>query len=118
MIRRFREIAASIQEDFADDLRALGPQEEEEIETEEDPGLDLLVKNAIRSNWLEHDPKQVWQQLSERVRGPFGSMAVEEPAMRGQSMPFTVDSTAHNNDRPEKMRHSFFRLSDSVFPQR
>jgi hypothetical protein len=114
MIHRIREIAASLQ-DVSDDIHSLGsPAETEE---EEDPGLELLVKNAVRDNWLEHDPRKVWKELSARVRGPFGQMAVEEPAMAGQPMPLAVELPEADN-RPEVMRHRFFRLSDSVMTQR
>jgi len=121
MIRRIKELAASLQGDM-DELRSLGMSaagEDVDIEDDdEDPGLELLVKNAVRDNWLEHDPRRVWKQLSERVRGPYGQMAVEEPALAGQPMPVAIDNTDPNGQRPEMMRHRFFRLSDSVIPQR
>jgi len=76
------------------------------------------VKNAVRSNWLEHDPKGVWKQLKERVRGPFGQLAVEEPALVGEPMPLSFEGHETVDRTPESMRYSFFRLSDSVVPQR
>lgn len=118
MIRRIRQLAAALHEDITDDLRAIGSQIDGEAEPDDDPGLDLLVKNAVRSNWLEHDPRRVWQQLSERVRGPFGQMAVEQPALAGLAMPLTHESEAVNERTPERMRHGIFRLSDGVLPQR
>ena len=116
MIHRIREFAASLQGDI-DDLRSLS-QQEIDLDEDEDPGLELLVKNAVRDNWLEHDPRRVWKQLSERVRGPFGQVAVEEPALAGQPMPIVSESIEATDQRPEMMRHRFFRLSDSVIPQR
>jgi hypothetical protein len=116
MIHRIRELAASLQGDI-DDLRTLTQQEIDQ-DDDEDPGLELLVKNAVRENWLEHDPRRVWKQLSERVRGPFGQVAVEVPALAGQPMPIAQHSAETDDQRPEVMRHRFFRLSDSVIPQR
>jgi hypothetical protein len=117
MIHRIRELAASLHDDIADDLHGFGPQEDI-TEEDDDPGLDLLVKNAVRTNWLEHDPRRVWKQLSERVRGPFGQMAVEQPAMAGQQMPVAYEGHEATDYSPETMRHRYFRLSDSIIPQR
>jgi len=115
MIRRIRELAASLQGDM-DDLLS-GQVDLDQYEAD-DPALELLVRNAARDNWLEHDPRRVWKQLHERVRGPFGQVAVEEPALAGQTMPVASDNVASGDQRPEVMRHRFFRLSDSVIPQR
>src|SRR5512135_21985 len=83
MIPHFRE---SLHADPASNV----PEETDEMVGEEDRNLDVLMKHAVRStNWLEHDPKQVWQRLSERVRGPNGEVAVEQPANLGSSqMPY------------------------------
>jgi len=118
MIRRFRELAASLHEDISDDLHSLGMQQGSVEEDEEDAALDLLVKNAVRSNWLEHDPRGVWKRLKERVRGPFGQLAVEEPALAGEPMPIAFEDKEKVDRTPESMRYSFFRLSDNVMPQR
>jgi hypothetical protein len=117
MIRRIKMLAASLQEDLADDLLGLNAVESTDDE-EGDPGLDLLVKNAVRSNWLEHDPRRVWKKLSERVRGPFGQMAVEEPALVGEPMPLAYEALEANEYSPEPVRYRHFLLSDSVIPQR
>jgi hypothetical protein len=118
MIRRIRELAAALHDETAGDLRALEQEDFDYIEDEEDRALDVLVKNAVRSNWLEHDPKKVWKQLKERVRGPFGQLAVEEPALVGEPMPLTFEGREVVDRTPESMRYSFFRLSDNVVPQR
>ena len=117
MIRRIREIAASLQSDLGDDLRDAMQVQDADPDEEDDPGLDLLVKNAVRENWLEHDPRRVWKELSERVRGPFGRIAVEEAALAGQSMPLAYESDDVNEQTPELVRHRFFRMSDRVIPQ-
>ena len=120
MIRRIKEIAASLPY-ISEELYGLGgPNDGNE---DDDPGLELLVKNAVRAerkseSWLEHDPRKVWKELSARVRGPFGQMAVEEPAMAGAQMPLALERADEVDNRPEVMRHRFFRLSDTVMTQR
>ncbi|HST06097.1 MAG TPA: hypothetical protein VLQ48_15390 [Chloroflexia bacterium] len=96
--------------------------ESDEIIGDEDRNLDMLMKHAVRStNWLEHDPKQVWQRLSQRVRGPFGNIAIEEPANLGSSeMPFPeqyerVDAT---DTRPDARSHSLYRLANEAYTLR
>ena len=122
MIRRIREIAASLQGELTDDLLLAMQDQVGDLEDEEDLGLDLLVKNAVREGrrtetWLEHDPGRVWKELSERVRGPFGRIAVEEAALAGRSMPLAYESDDVNEQTPEMVRHRFFRFSDRVIPQ-
>ncbi len=107
MIRRIRELAVSLHDDPSADSMGHSASAESIEEEYEDPGLDVLVKNAVRSNWLEHDPRHVWKQLSERVRGPFGQMAVEEPALAGQPMPLAFDSPEEVGTTPEMARHRF-----------
>jgi len=118
MIRRIRELAAALHDDSSEGQRAFDQECSENDEEDDDPALDLLVKNAVRSNWLEHDPKGVWKQLKERVRGPFGQLEVEEPALVGEPMPLSFEGHETVDRTPESMRYSFFRLSDSVVPQR
>jgi hypothetical protein len=84
----------------------------------EDPGLDVLVRHAIRQELASHDGGQVWQKLSSRVKGPFGSIAIEEPALRGRSMPILTDSTEGAERRPDSMRHSLFRTAEATFSMR
>lgn len=120
MIHRIRELAASLHEGLADDLRALNvqQQDEEDEDPEPDHDLELLLKHAARSSSWEHDPRSVWKQLSARVMGPFGSMAVEEPALMGQMMPMSSETAEVTGQSPEALRHSFFRLSEGAFPAR
>lgn len=120
MIRRIRELAETIGEDLAADT---DPNLEmmDEGAVEEDKALDLLVKHAMAgTNWLEHDPKRVWQRLSERVRGPFGGMAIEEPANMGSSMPLPQDHVSGEAyDAPtDSRRHLLTRLTDMAFGSR
>jgi hypothetical protein len=108
--------------DFQDDYQS-GESPEEDVEemAQEDRALDVLVKHAMQgTNWLEHDPKRVWQRLSERVRGPFGSMAVEEPANLGTEMPLPQESPATEvyDATSDARRHSLYRLTDVTFPVR
>ena len=117
MIRRIRELAASLPGELAEDIREAMQPQESDSEDEDDAGLDLLVKNAVRDNWLEHDPRRVWKELSERVRGPFGRIAVEGAALAGQSMPLAYESEEVNEQTPELTRHRYFRFSDRVIPQ-
>jgi hypothetical protein len=118
MIRRIRELAAALHEDSSEAQRQLEAEHADYDDEDEDPALDLLVKNAVRSNWLEHDPKGVWKQLKERVRGPFGQLAVEEPALAGEPMPLAFEGHENVDRTPESMRYSFFRLQDTIVPQR
>jgi hypothetical protein len=121
MIRRFREMAETFGEDLAGDLHSGEMIAETEEELEEDRALDLLVKHAMHgTHWLEHDPRAVWQKLRERVRGPFGSMAIEEPAHIGTEMPFPQDHQGAEayDAPPDARRHSLYRLTDVAFPVR
>lgn len=114
MIRRIRELA----ETLGEDLDGATGSDLEDCMDEEDRALDVLVKHAMSgTHWLEHDPKRVWQRLSERVRGPFGSMAVEEPAHLGSEMPLPQDmASSEPYDAPaDARRHSMHRLTDVAF---
>jgi hypothetical protein len=117
MIRRIRMLAASLHEDLSDAQRGLSASESA-LDEDDDPGLDLLVKNAVRSNWLEHDPRRVWKQLSERVRGPFGRMAVEEPALAGEPMPMAFEGHDAPERNSEPVRYRHFLLTEGVISQR
>jgi len=118
MIHRIRELAASLQGDLLDEGHRGSSDEEDLFEDDDDRGLDLLVKNAVRSNWLEHDPRRVWTQLSARVRGPFGQMAVEEPANAGNVAPVMLETVDANDPDPEVRLRRFVRFSDSMLAQR
>ncbi|MEO5952606.1 MAG: hypothetical protein ABIQ44_09100 [Chloroflexia bacterium] len=120
MIRRIREFAETLGEDLAADVDP-DPELLDAAAVEEDKALDMLVKHAMSgTHWLEHDPKRVWQRLSARVRGPFGGMAIEEPANMGSSMPLPQDhSTNEVYDSPnDARRHILTRLTDMAFPSR
>ena len=122
MIHRIRELAETLGEDLAGEMQSGGTVSEGEDDMpEEDRALDVLVKHAMHgTHWLEHDPRAVWQRLRERVRGPFGSMAIEEPANIGMSMPLPQDHVGSEvYDSPsDSRRHSHFRLSDATYPVR
>lgn len=56
----------------------------EQSDTEADPSLDVLLKHAICTpDSAQPDLGRIWRQLSRRVVGPFGSLAVEGPASTG-----------------------------------
>jgi hypothetical protein len=114
MIPRIRVIASAIQEEFAVDA----PEQEELCAVSEDSGLDYLVRHAIQQELSSHDGEHVWHRLSRRVRGPFGSMAIEEPAMRGRTMPIPGESAQQTESRPDSMRHSLFRTAEATFSMR
>jgi hypothetical protein len=121
MIRRIKEMAETLGEDLAGEMPPGDMLLETEVDMEEDRALDVLVKHAMQgTHWLEHDPKAVWHKLRERVRGPFGSMAVEEPVNIGTEMPLPQDyAGAEVHDSPsDSRRHSLYRLSDMAFPVR
>jgi hypothetical protein len=114
MIPHIRVIASAIQ----DDLREDAPVCENVCEAADDPGLDVLVRHAIHQEVSSHDAGHVWQKLSRRVAGPFGRIAIEEPALRGRSMPFLSHSLDHSECRPDSMRHSLFRTAEATFSMR
>jgi len=113
MIRRIRALSSALQEPPTGAASC-----EEEVEVVEDPGLELLVRNAIRHEVAAHDGGHVWQRLSKRVRGPFGCIAIEEPAMRGFAMPLIGETAEPAEPRPESMRHSLFRTAEATFSLR
>jgi hypothetical protein len=84
----------------------------------EDAGLDVLVRNAMRQEVQQHDGGHVWQQLKKRVRGPFGALAVEEPAMCGSYMPIFTEASDDASRQPDSMRHSLFRTAEATFSMR
>ena len=120
MILHFRESSSSNAHDTGASPSA--SDESDEILGDEERDLDMLVKHAVRStNWLEHDPKQVWQMLSQRVSGPFGKMAIEEPANLGSSeMPFPeqYEKAATSDSRPDARSHSLYRLANESYSLR
>jgi hypothetical protein len=115
MIPHFRESAH-------EEAGLTAGDEGDEVIGEEDRNLDVLVKHAVRStNWLEHDPKQVWQQLSARVRGPFGNLAIEQPANLGSSdMPYPeqYEKNEVKDTQPDIRRHSMYRLANEPYSLR
>jgi hypothetical protein len=114
MIRPIRVIASAIQEE----LDGISSEMPGDCAQADDPDLDLLVRHAVRQELASHDGGQVWQQLSKRVKGPFGSMAIEEPAHRGRPMPVLTDSTEGAERQPDSMRHSLFRTAEATFSMR
>ena len=114
MIRPIRVIASAMQEELLEDDSVTG----DDCCTSEDSGLDLLVRHAIHQEVTSHDGGHVWQKLSRRVKGPFGSIAIEEPALRGQPMPVLAHSQEPVDRQPDSLRHSLFRTAEATFSMR
>jgi hypothetical protein len=80
MVRRIKAIAAAASTALLDSLRsglAVSPVKQEE---ESDQPMGVLVRNAFREEAADIDMSHVWTELSGRVKGPFGMLAVEGPA--------------------------------------
>ena len=87
------------------------PVEEELFEAEFDDTLDHLLKHAMKTTSKTPDTGRVWQQLSRRVRGPFGYAALEAPALdsietelltsggRVQQAPFVLSDRVRDHSR-------------------
>jgi hypothetical protein len=114
MIRPIRAIAAALQDGLLEDT----PEIDGHCPAADDHDLDALVRHAFRHEAVSHDPKNVWKRLSGRVRGPFGAIAIEEPAMRGESMPVLAESVEPAGGQPDSMRHSLFRTAEATFSMR
>lgn len=113
MIPPIRIIASAIEDQVSDD-----PTGEELGECSSDPEIDILVRHAVHQELVAHEAGHIWQKLSRRVKGPFGNIAVEEPAMRGQSMPVIATAGETPDRRPDSMRHSLFRTAEATFSMR
>ena len=98
MIRRIKALAGTTPGEIVDGivshLKAL--DDVEELEGQRDPSLDLLLKHAMHSaSPGAPNAGRIWQQLSRRVVGPFGGLAVEGPASGGggsERVPFNLES--------------------------
>jgi hypothetical protein len=114
MIRPIRAIATALQDEISD--VAVCPDCACPEHGDED--LEVLVRHAFRQEPVSHDAKHVWTRLSRRVRGPFGALAIEEPAMRGDTMPVISEAPDMADSRPDSMRHSLFRTAEATFSMR
>jgi hypothetical protein len=78
----------------------------------DDESLDLLLKHALGTSRQEPNGSVVWQQLNRKVRGPFGTPALESPSLSSleielmqsgglvQPAPFVVsDKALRGHDR-------------------
>jgi hypothetical protein len=84
MIRRIRLSAAPCRCRNAEELLATFKAFEESGEgLDPDEGLDMLVKNALVAKPMETDSRggHVWQQLTRKMKGPFGAPALEAPGV-------------------------------------
>jgi hypothetical protein len=114
MIRPIRAIATALQ----DEMSGVVPCTDSACPEHGDEDLDVLVRHAFRQEAVSHDAKHVWTRLSRRVRGPFGALAIEEPAMRGDTMPVISEAPSRDDSRPDSMRHSLFRTAEATFSMR
>ena len=131
MIRRIRAIAASSPGELVGEIFSglIGPEGAVNDElAEADPSLDLLVKNAMRdASSAEPDAPRIWQQLRNKVKGPFGRIAVEGPAMSTldsammksggvvQPAPFAVLDQA--GAKPMMGKHGAEVVQDRISPE-
>jgi hypothetical protein len=80
MVRRIKAIAAAASTALIDGLLSgltVAPAKQDE---ESDQPMGVLVRNAFRDEAEGVDLSHVWSELSSRVKGPFGMLAVEGPA--------------------------------------
>lgn len=79
MVRRIRAIAAASTALLDGLLSGLvvPPVKQDD---ESDQPIGVLVRNAFRNEAEGLDLSHVWSELSSRVKGPFGRLAVEGPA--------------------------------------
>ena len=81
MTQRFRTMAPILPDwsvgEFLDLLPTRGKSVQPSGETDE--GLDMLLKHAFNSPGNEGNGNKVLQQLTKKIRGPFGAPALEGP---------------------------------------
>ena len=114
MIRPIRAIATALQDEMSD----VAACPDCACPEHGDEDLEVLVRHAFRQEPVSHDAKHVWTRLSRRVRGPFGALAIEEPALRGDAMPVSSEASGPADSRPDSMRHSLFRTAEATFSMR
>jgi hypothetical protein len=106
MVRRIKAIAAAASTAFLDSLRsglAVSPVKQEE---ETDQPIGLLVRNAFREEAAEIDMSHVWAELSGRVKGPFGMLAVEGPAFSYSDGAALIASHGHLDAQSSSMDYN------------
>lgn len=80
MVRRIKNIAAASSA-LLDGLLGLGSSSNDNGNDEEAATIDVLVRNAFRQDGQRKpNVSRVWSELSSRVKGPFGMLAIEGPA--------------------------------------
>lgn len=83
MVRHIRAIASLCSEAsgaLLDGILGMAAPSQSKKENEIQP-IDVLVRNAfLHDTPQEADVSRVWSELSSRVMGPFGTLAVEGPA--------------------------------------
>ena len=80
MVRRIKALAA-VSGAILDNIRNGLSSPLENGQSEDDRPIGVLVRNAFRHEEApEADVSRVWAELSSRVLGPFGRLAVEGPA--------------------------------------
>src|SRR5689334_4726238 len=83
---------------------------EEESADDADSDFDFLLKHALSGPPAQADGGKVWQQIARKMRGPFGTPALEGPACstfeqvlmssggRVQLAPFVLGSPGHGEN--------------------
>jgi len=117
MIPRFRNMAPHLPECVLEGLmdNAKRTANEEEQTKGADDAFDFLLKHALTNTPEQADGGKVWQHIARKMRGPFGTPALEGPGCttleqvlmssggRVQLAPFVFGSPDHR-EKPDGPR--------------
>jgi hypothetical protein len=109
MIPHFRNMAPLLPECALEGLfgTARRTAKEDEVSNNMDDGFEFLLKHALAGAREQVDGGKVWQQIARKMRGPFGTPALEGPGCtmleqvlmssggRIQLAPFVLGSPEH-----------------------
>jgi hypothetical protein len=88
-------------------------QNRQAVAEQDEEQLDILLKFALERSPEEADGNRVWQQITRKVLGPFGSPALEAPAGtslelemmisggRRQPAPFAISDNARGSQHSQ-----------------
>lgn len=81
MVRRIKALAAASSA-LLEGLRGIGSSSDPSGADDDDAAtIDVLVRNAFRQDSeRKANVTRIWSELSSRVMGPFGTLAIEGPA--------------------------------------
>ncbi len=81
MVRHIKALAVASGALLDGILSMAAPSHAHETASDDTQPIDVLVRNAFRGDaQYEADVSRVWSELSSRVMGPFGTLALEGPA--------------------------------------